>query len=90
MTNRQRIIQLNIECVSSNKNKFESIYDFKFRDQDLTKCRFVNTIRIVTERDLDIIEFGNVLANLKQLNAIEKHFQFSPYFPGEELFTIHR
>ena len=46
--------------------------------------------RIVTEKDLDIIEFGNVLANLNQLNAIEKHFQFSPYFPGEELFTIHK
>ena len=90
MTNRQRIIKLNVECIMSNKNQFESIYDFKFRDQDLTKCRFFNIIRIVTERDLDIIEFGNVLANLNQLNAIEKHFQFSPCFPGEELFTIHK
>ena len=89
MTNRQRIIKLNIECIMSNKNKFESIYDFKFRDQDLKNCRFVNTIRIITEKDLDIIQFGNVLANLQQLNALEKHFQFSPYFPGEELFTIH-
>jgi hypothetical protein len=89
MTNRQKILQLNIECVNSNKNKFESIYDFKFRNQDLTNCRFVNTIRIFSEEDLDIIEFGNVLANLKQLNVIEKHFQFSPYFAGENLFTIH-
>lgn len=89
MTNRQKIIKLNIECIMSNKNKFESVYDFKFRDQELKNCRFVNTVRIVTEKDLDIIQFGNVLANLQQLNAIEKHFQFSPYFPGEELFTIH-
>jgi len=90
MTIREKLQLLNIECIKSDKNDFESVYDFKLKNQEVNKCRFATNLRILTEEDLNVIEFGNIITSLKKLNAIEKHFQFSPYFPGEELFTIHR
>ena len=83
----RRISLIRIECTKSNKNEFESFYDFKFKVQDLSKCRYVNNIRIFTEEQLSIDDFGDIIMNLKKLNTIEKHFSFNPKDSGCPIFT---
>jgi len=83
--NRKHLIR--IECTRSNKNEFESFYDFKFKTQDLSKCRYVNNIRILTEEQLNIDAFGDILMSLKKLNTIEKYLSFNPKDFGCPIFT---
>ena len=78
---------IKIECTRSNKNDFESFYDFKFKNQDLLKCRYVNNIRILTEEQLNLDDFGNIIINLKKLKTIEKHFSFNSKDFGCPIFT---
>jgi hypothetical protein len=90
MTIREKLQLLNIECIKSDKNDFESVYDFKLKNQEVNKCRFATNLRILTEDDLNVIEFGNIITSLKKLNTIEKGYRFLPYIAGELIFTIHR
>ena len=60
---------------------------FKFKKQDLFKCRYVNNIRILTEEQLNLDDFGNIIINLKKLNTIEKHFSFNSKDFGCPIFT---
>ncbi len=90
MTISEKLQLLNIECIKSDKNDFESVYDFKLKNQEVNKCRFATNLRILTEEDLNVIEFGNIITSLKKLNTIEKGYQFLPHIAGELIFTIHR
>ena len=85
-----RMDLIKIECTRSNKNEFESFYDFKFKNQDLYKCRYVNNIRILTEEQLNLDDFGNIIINLKKLNTIEKHFSINSKDFGCPIFTKHK
>lgn len=85
-----RLAFINIECVRSNNNDFESFYDFKYKKQDIVKCRYVKNIRILTENNLDLEEFGEIVMSLKKLNTIEKHFNLEYKKPGQKLYSILR
>ena len=90
MTTREKLKLLNIMCIDSEKKEFDTFYDFKFKDELHNECPFNTHLRIYTEEDLNILEFGKFLKSLNKLNTIEKGFKFLPYIDGELIFTTHQ
>ena len=73
MNKNEKLNSLNIECIRSSQINFESVFDFKFKNQDLSKCKFVTNIRILSEKQFNIDDFGNVIMELKKFNTIQKN-----------------
>ena len=73
MNTNNKLNLLKIECTRAIQTNLESVFDFKLKNQDLSKCKFVVNIRIHSEKQFNIDDFGDVIMELKKFNTIQKH-----------------
>ena len=59
---------------TNGREALKTSYDFKIKNQDINKCKFITTINIQTEKQITIEEFGEILIQLKKLNTRHKNF----------------
>ena len=90
MTTRDKLKLLNIMCIDSERKDLDTFYDFKFKDELYNECPYTTHLRIYTNDELNILEFGKFLRSLNKLNKIEKGLKFLPYIDGELIFTTHQ
>ena len=73
MNKNTKLNSLKIECIRSSQIDFDSVFDFKLKNQDLSKCKFVTSIRILSEKQFNINDFGDIIMELKKFNTIQKN-----------------
>jgi hypothetical protein len=73
MNTNNKLNLLKIECTRAIQKNLESVFDFKIKNQDLSKCKFVVNIRILSEKQFNIDDFGDAIMELKKFNTIQKH-----------------
>jgi hypothetical protein len=95
MKNQQLKENLQIEIMCHNKHEveftngreaLETSYDFKIKNQDINKCKFITTINIQTEKQITTDEFGEILIQLKKLNTRHKNFFKCSGMSGDRVF----
>ena len=97
MKNPKLINNLQIEIMCHDKQEveftngreaLETSYDFKIKNQDINKCKFITTINIQTENQITTDEFGEILIQLKKFNTRQKNFFKCTGMAGDRVFLM--
>ena len=97
MKNPKLINNLQIEIMCHDKQEveftngreaLETSYDFKIKNQDINKCKFITTINIKTENQITTDEFGEILIQLKKFNTRQKNFFKCTGMAGDRVFLM--